>query len=108
MILAVLRGRRFFIPHLHTCSPSAESGPREIKSYEILSVKLFLAECPLLADSCRSKPLGERLLWLHALKAIRASVGDEGGHSYFGGLGFTRFKNSHNGTAVRPPTTPDA
>jgi len=51
------------------------------------------------------------MLWLyqrHALKAFRASVGDEEGHSYFGGLGFTRFKNSRNGTAVRPPTTPDA
>lgn len=31
------------------CSASAKSGPFELKSQQILSDKLFLTECPLLA-----------------------------------------------------------
>ncbi len=50
-----------------------------------------------------------RLDQRHVLKVFRASVWDEDGHDYrLCAFGLTRFKNSHNGTAVRPPTTPDA
>ena len=46
------------------CLPSEQSGSIRLKNQEILPAKLSLAECPLLAGSCRSKPLDERLLWV--------------------------------------------
>jgi hypothetical protein len=48
-----------------------ELGPsKKLNSRCSQAVNFALGECPLLAGSCRSKPIGERLLWVRVIALI--------------------------------------